>query len=61
MESLGSDADQETSLQILEDVTSSPELNSEDTITESQEILDDIMENVNDTAPLSEESASTVA
>ena len=47
LEELGDSADTELTLQVLEDITSSPELNSDETILESKSILDSIISNPN--------------
>ena len=54
LEELGDSADTELTLQVLEDITSSPELNSDETILESKSILDSIISNPNKTLTPSE-------
>ena len=49
------------SLQVLQDITSSPELNSDETIKQSQDILDSLLASVNETNPLTPQEAQKVA
>jgi len=58
---LGDQADSEAPLNVLESLTQTPDLNSDETITNSREVLDDIVSLNNDTHPMSSESAESVA